>query len=386
MNMYARKTIHMKPGCRSHQARDKRTRMRMRMKMGIALLSLLFLTLRANAQPDTVRLVFIGDVMAHALQLEHACGKQQELPREPEAYKWDSYFSGIAGYLKKADYAVANMEFSCGTAPYSGYPMFSAPASLAQAACDAGIDLFMCANNHIGDKGVKGLESTIYTYNSIGVDRVGVYADSADFIAGFPLVRNIGNPNGDSVRVAFINFTYGTNGMKIAPPYIVPLMDTAVVRQAIVRARERGAEYVVALPHWGVEYKLNPSVEQQKWREFLFDLGVDAIVGSHPHVVQPVIMENGRVTAYSLGNFISNMSAANTQAGYMLVLELTRGVQGRIKTSVKVEKLWCPRFNGPGPDWTTVLYREYEDKPELFRNRQEHAKMVRTWGAIEKNN
>lgn len=339
----------------------------------------------ANAQNDTVRLVFIGDVMAHALQLEHASGKS-ELPVDSEDYHWDSYFTGVSNYLESADYAVANMEFSCGTPPYSGYPMFSAPQSLATAAREAGIDLFLCANNHIGDKGLKGLESTIYAYNSLGVDRVGVYADSADFIAGFPLVRTISNTDGESIEVAFLNFTYGTNGNRIPSPYIVPRMDKASILSAVERARAAGAEYIIALPHWGIEYKLNPSVEQQEWRDFLMDIGVDAIVGSHPHVVQPVIVENGRVTAFSLGNFISNMSAVNTQAGYLLILDLVRvGDNGTVKTSVSVEKLWCPRFNGPSKDWTTVLVKDYQDHPELFRSSQEHAKMLRTWKSIEKN-
>jgi len=360
----------------------------------IILLGLLTAAFPASAQNDTIRMVFIGDVMAHRLQLERAAGinmksdtaSQAKLPVESSAYCWDSYFAGVGEKLKKADYAVANMEFSCGTAPYSGYPLFSAPASLARATRDAGVDLFLCANNHIGDKGIKGLESTIYEYKFIGVDRVGVYSDSADFIAGFPLVRTIGNSNGDSIKVAFLNFTYGTNGNRIDAPYIVPRMDTAVVREAVVRGKEQGAEYIIALPHWGTEYKLNPSVEQQNWKDFLFDCGVNAIIGSHPHVVQPVIVENGRVTAFSLGNFISNMSAANTQAGYMLTLELVRvGASGDIKSSVSVDRLWCPRFNGPTRDWTTVLYDNYMEHPELFRSRQEHAKMVRTWKSIEKN-
>lgn len=343
---------------------------------------------RSFAQNDTVRLVFIGDVMAHVLQLEKACGSSV-LPNDPDMFNWDSYFSGVAPKLKNADYAVANMEFSCGTAPYSGYPMFSAPASLAQAACNAGIDLFLCANNHIGDKGLKGLQSTIYTYNSLNVDRVGVYADSADFIAGFPLVRRVTGSGGSGISIAFLNFTYGTNGNRIPEPYIVPRMDTAVVHQAVVRAHKAGADFIIAMPHWGTEYKLQPSAQQKEWREFLFNIGVDAIIGTHPHVVQPVIMEKGKVTAYSLGNFISNMSAENTQAGYMLTLELIKDnsadktEKSPVKASVSVDKLWCPRFNGPTAEWTTVLVNEYENHPELFRSSQEHAKMLRTWKSIE---
>jgi len=122
---------------------------------------------------DTVRIVFVGDVMQHREQLRsaHIAGRDTV---NAESYDYSSYFKYTQGRFKKAEVAVANMEFPCGAPPYRGYPAFSAPASLAAEAAKAGIDLFLCANNHICDRGAKGIAATLATYDSLGVVHTGL--------------------------------------------------------------------------------------------------------------------------------------------------------------------------------------------------------------------
>lgn len=328
---------------------------------------------------DTLRIVFIGDVMQHKEQLKEAHIQGRDTV-SADSYDYSSYFKCTAERFMQADLAVANMEFPCGAPPYRGYPAFSAPASLAAEAADAGIGLFLCANNHICDRGSKGIAATLSTYDSLGVIHTGLYRDSSDYAARWPLVMDFTGPRGSQFRVAFINFTYGTNGIRVPSPYVAAAMDTAQVRAAVCRAKEKGAEYVVALPHWGDEYQLTPSPGQRRWQQFLYGIGVDAIVGSHPHVMQPLEVEGGRVTLFSLGNFISNMSAVNTQAGWLFTLSLTRYPHGDVHLCrAEAEMIWCTRNRGPEDGWTTVVVDDFRECPEKFRSRAEYDKMMNTF-------
>ena len=252
---------------------------------------------------DTLSILFMGDVMQHRQQLHSALipGTDSTLS---SSYDYSSYFAHVQHFIDEADFTVANMEFCLGGPPYTGYPSFSAPEALAEEAAEAGIDLFLCANNHICDKGRRGLVSSLEKYGKIGVPVTGVYRDSLDEQKHNPYIAELGG-----VRVAFINFTYGTNGIRVPEPFIVNMMDKEKVREAFVRAREMEADIIIALPHWGQEYTTVPDSRQREWAEFLLECGADAVIGSHPHVIQPVEFP----VAYSMGNFISNMSLRNTE-------------------------------------------------------------------------
>ncbi len=348
----------------------------------IWIICLLFLTPAETAASDTLRITFIGDVMQHREQLVSAHRPGRDTI-SPDSYDYSSYFKYTEDRLGSADFAVANMEFPCGIPPYRGYPAFSAPASLATATRDAGVDLFLCANNHICDRGAAGIRSTLDLYDSLGVLNTGIYRDSADFLDRYPLVVNIKGPHGSMFRVAFVNFTYGTNGIRVPSPFVPAVMDTAAVRRAMVRARSRGAEFIIVLPHWGNEYQLTPSEEQRRWQRFLFGCGADAIIGGHPHVMQPVEMSPEGVTMFSLGNFISNMRAANTQAGSMFTILLTRTPEGDIVVpGVENVIVWCPRNCGPLPGWTALPIEDFYGHPELFSSAAEYEKMTRTFKNI----
>jgi poly-gamma-glutamate synthesis protein (capsule biosynthesis protein) len=297
---------------------------------------------------------------------------------EGSSYDYTSYFKYTQDILSQADFAVANMEFVCGVPPYTGYSAFSAPLSLAESAVESGIDLFLCANNHIFDKGQKGAEQTMLRYETLGIPYTGIYRSREERDSLSPYMADIGG-----IRCAFINFTYGTN--LAASKAIVGRMDTTYVSESIRKAKGQGADFIIALPHWGVEYSLAPSPQQKKWEEFLYRAGADAIVGSHPHVIQPINTirdDSGRIkhtTAYSLGNFISNMSAKNTQAGFIFVLKLVK--EGDRCTIVSGEPvwIWCARGGRFEKNYTTLPILDFIGESERFPIRHEYDNMVETY-------
>jgi len=323
---------------------------------------------------DTLSILFMGDVMQHRQQLHSALipGTDSTLS---SSYDYSSYFAHVQHFIDEADFTLANMEFCLGGPPYTGYPSFSAPEALAEEAAEAGIDLFLCANNHICDKGRRGLVSSLEKYEKIGVPVTGVYRDSLDEQKHNPYIAEIGG-----VRVAFINFTYGTNGIRVPEPFIVNMMDKEKVREAFVRAREMEADIIIALPHWGQEYTTVPDSRQREWAEFLLECGADAVIGSHPHVIQPVEFP----VAYSMGNFISNMSLRNTELGLMIILKIAVTSYGdSYVAGLEAVPVWCSRPGGYGDGYTVLPVREFLNRKEEFRSSYNYGKMKDTYNRLK---
>ena len=323
---------------------------------------------------DTLSILFMGDVMQHRQQIHSALIPGAD-SMQSSSYDYSSYFAHVQHFIDEADFTVANMEFCLGGPPYTGYPSFSAPEALAEEAAEAGIDLFLCANNHICDKGRRGLVSSLEKYGKIGVPVTGVYRDSLDEQKHNPYIAELGG-----VRVAFINFTYGTNGIRVPEPFIVNMMDKEKVREAFVRAREMEADIIIALPHWGQEYTTVPDSRQREWAEFLLECEADAVIGSHPHVVQPVEFP----VAYSMGNFISNMSLRNTELGLMMILRIAVTAYGdSFVAGLEAVPVWCSRPGGYGDGYTVLPVREFLDRKEEFRSGYNYTKMKDTYNRLK---
>ena len=330
------------------------------------------------AERDTLRMSFIGDVMAHGRQLRYARIPGADTTKS-SSYDFSSYFKYTRHFLDSCDISVANMEFPVGVVPFSGYPVFSAPESLVQETIDAGVDLMLLANNHICDKGRRGLDSTLAIYSRLPVRYTGLWRDTTEERLCNPAIIDAAG-----FRVAFINFSYGFNGFTIPEPYVAGRLDSLQIKQAIERAHMRGAEYIVALPHWGAEYQLDCGYEQRRWAERLYRWGVDMIVGSHPHVPQQVDYSQGRITAYSLGNYISNMSIAYGQVGILLRVTLVRREDGSIETlPPDVTYLWCGKADLMESNYTVAPIEELLDHPEAFISRSQYDKMVREYKHIQ---
>ena len=274
--------------------------------------------------PQEAELVFAGDAMQHAAQIDAA--------RTPQGtYDYSECFATITPYVETADYAVVNLETPLGGAPFTGYPCFSAPDSYAECLKNVGFDLFLTANNHTLDRRNKGLKRTVSVLDSLEVDHIGTYTCDSVRERVIPFIKDI-----NGFKIGFLNYTYGTNGFTPGENVIVDYIDTTLISRDIIATRNAGAELITVAIHWGDEYILTPNKTQKRLADFLTGNGVDMVIGSHPHVIQPIELrystndstQHPQLVAYSLGNFISNMRTRDTRGGIMLKVKLKRDNDG----------------------------------------------------------
>jgi poly-gamma-glutamate synthesis protein (capsule biosynthesis protein) len=280
----------------------------------------LWLLLAATfSQGQSVKLIFAGDLMGHMPQHNAALQKDG-------SYDYAPCFRYVKDYVKSADLAILNLEVPLDGKPYSGYPQFSAPDALAEDARNAGFDIMTTANNHCMDRGKHGLQRTLQALDRMGIPHLGTYVDRAQHDAEHPLMVDV-----KGLRLALLTYTYGTNGIPAVEPNIVNLIDTAEMARDLRVAKEKGADYVITLIHWGIEYAVKANREQEQTARWLLEHGSDAVIGGHPHVVQNFTLDanpkNDRypeIVVYSMGNLVSNQRDVNTDGGIMIELTLTK--------------------------------------------------------------
>ena len=176
-----------------------------------------------------------------------------------------------------------------------------------------------------------------------------------------------------------MNFTYGTNtGADRHWPKVNYMGNTGNIKAALTSAQE--ADFTLALPHWGEEYELLHSEEQQKTAEWLISNGADMIIGAHPHVVQDNGTIDGIQVAYSLGNAVSNMSAANTQIELMATVRLVRETNGDIVIlPISYTWLWCSRPGGYCDSYAVLPVEEFVGRKQEWKGAWDYEKMMTTY-------
>jgi len=287
----------------------------MQLKKNFIIFLFFCVPLCGNAQE--IRLLFAGDAMQHQRQIDNAFRNGE--------YDYSSYFRYLKDDISRVDLAVVNLEGPLGGQPHKGYPQFSLPDEFAVALKEAGFSVFLTANNHAVDCYSKGINRTIDVLDSLGVYHTGTFKNDSVREQNYPLIVE---KNG--IRMAFLNYTYDTNNISPEPPFIVNCIDTALIRADVNKAFRANPDIIIAVMHWGQEYQLNQNKSQEQLARFLISQGVDLIIGSHPHVVEPSqiytdpITKNTHLIVYSLGNFVSGMSAANTDGGQMVEVTLKK--------------------------------------------------------------
>ena len=278
----------------------------------------------------TFTLTAIGDIMCHNTQYIDAYND------ETGEYDFSYVFDDISLYTKTADICVGNLEttFAGEDVGYSSYPTFNTPDSLAYELKDIGVDVLSTAGNHALDKGFNGLSRTIDVLNNADISHLGTYKSKEE--QDKTLIKYV-----KGIKIAFVNFTYGTNGIPIPSdkPYCVNLIDENLMKEQIDRAKEEEPDIIIACMHWGTEYKTTPSSTQEQLADFLFKNGVDIILGTHPHVLEPmekrtVTLDDGSTkdgfVIYSLGNFIADQNAEYTRDSIILNIDITKHTDGKI--------------------------------------------------------
>jgi poly-gamma-glutamate capsule biosynthesis protein CapA/YwtB (metallophosphatase superfamily) len=319
-----------------------------------------FTFLHAQITSDSLTLLFMGDIMGHDSQIRSA------LQADSSTYDYHSCFDYIKNEISSADLAIANLEVTLAGPPFKGYPQFSTPDALAVACNDAGIDVLVTANNHCADRRQQGLERTIKVLDSLNIPHTGTFLSYADKQEKSPLVIEKNN-----FKIAFINYTYGTNGIPVTPPSYVNINQTDSLINDIEKAKLLHPDAIVLFIHWGIEYQHDPNEEQLSLANICFGAGVNIIIGSHPHVVQKSIWENqpdkNRFVVYSLGNFICNQKTPGTDGGQMIKLKLFRKYGITTIADAKYGLTW---IYGPYIDGKKKFYilpgADYEKRPGFF--------------------
>ena len=268
---------------------------------------------------ESVSLLFMGDIMGHSPQINAAYNKVTK------KYNYDDVFAKVAPIIQSVDFAIANLEVTLAGKPYKGYPQFSSPNALANACKKSGIDVLVTSNNHSCDRGKKGILRTIKTLDSLKIKHTGTFKDSTERANNNLLVLHKNN-----IKIGILNYTYGTNGMPIPKPTLVNLIDKEQMLVDITASKKDSLDKLIVFIHWGNEYKTKPSTAQEETAKYLFDNGVDIIIGSHPHVLQRMEYiqadekNKEKLIAYSLGNFVSNQRKIDRDGGAMLRLTLSK--------------------------------------------------------------
>lgn len=284
---------------------------------------------------DTLQLLFVGDLMQHQGQINAA--------RTATGYDYSTCFEYVEKEIKQADFSIANLEVTLGGKPYTGYPAFSAPDEFLSSIKAAGFNVLVTANNHSLDRGAKGLERTVQLLDSFQLAHTGVFINPEERERSVPLILEK-----KGFRIALLNYTYGTNGIVVTPPNIVNYIDTAIIARDIEKSISLSPDAIIACMHWGDEYMSLPNKEQVFLADWLLSKGVSHVIGSHPHVVQPIEVRQDSLTndkhlvVYSLGNFISNMSARRTDGGLMVRMELVKDSTTRL-SKCEYSLVWTAR-------------------------------------------
>lgn len=318
-----------------------------------------------SAVPTQLSVLMVGDILLHTPVAESGL-------QEDGIYDFAPLFANTADVISEADVALVNQEVIIGGEELgvSGYPCFNAPYALGDDLVDAGFDVICHATNHALDKGKKGLLNCVdfWQTNYLDIEVLGIHESQESQDEILYIEQN-------DIAVAILNYTYGTNGIAMPSdmPYAVDMLEKVAVIAAIQEA-EANADFTIVCPHWGTEYQLSPSAYQKDWTQIFLENGVDLVLGTHPHVIEPIEMLTNEDTGedmlvyYSLGNFVNWTSSsgegiANRMVGGMATVNLEKTSEGKVVISdYGVKAVVCHLSEGTG-GVSAYLLSEYP--PEL---------------------
>ncbi len=280
-----------------------------------------------EVKEDTIITIVVtaaGDAMAHMPQILAAYDSTTKI------YDFNPVFAFIRPLLSSSDLNIVNFETNLAGEPYSGYPRFSAPDSFAQALINGGFNFIVHANNHAADKDYEGLIKTIKFFDNKKILQAGIYASENQRKTNYPCVLNI-----KGIRIGLLNYTYGTNGNSVSGGAVINYINHTAIANDLARLNDSACDIIIACMHWGDEYERIPNAYQIKTERFLLEKGVNVIIGSHPHVIQPIgcdtITRNNHLDTalvyWSLGNFVSNQRQEFTDGGIMARFSITKNLK-----------------------------------------------------------
>ena len=320
----------------------------------------------------TATVLNTGDILIHDNVL---WGAEQD----DGSYNFSQFYKAANSYIKSADYAIANLEVTLGgeaAGKYRGYPGFNSPDSLLDYIKADGFDMLLTANNHSLDTGLAGMKRTVQQIKSRGLEFLGTKETTDDPTY---VVKDI-----NGIKIGMVAFTYGTNASAAGASELINYFSSANLSEFYSEAqtvidgmKQSGAEAVVFYMHWGNEYHTKPNTYQKTVAQKLCNMGVDVIVGGHPHVLQPIELihsedsQNTTVCLYSMGNSISNQrisemtgvcETGHTEDGVLFSYTFTKDSGGEVSlTAVDIIPTWVDRYGNAGNYQYTMYPLENSD-------------------------
>lgn len=369
-----------------------------------------FLSPRLWQVIETQKSVVPAEENIHSLTLNAVGDLVMHLPivnsaRKPDgSFDFRPIFSNVRPYLSQADLAVAVLETQL-DAPdqaYSGYPCFNTPGALADAIQWSGIDLVFLAHNHSLDQGITGINHSLAYLDRIGLPYTGCQSNPEE--QKYKIIEK------NRIKLAFFSYTTITNGIPLpkGKEWAVNILDYDQIAGDITKAKMAGADGIIFSLHTGIEYEREPSPEQMEIIDKLLSLGVDIVLGSHVHVIQPVeigvkYIVPGRYrtyfVAYSLGNFLSNQRWRYSDCGLMVSLKLVKEPvwPGIRIVSASYLPLWVYRYQEERQMRYQIIvldqggaYRaRFQGQPDLLNQIDEVKKdtdeLINDWNKKQKN-
>ena len=284
----------------------------------------------AKVEPE-VTLIMVGDMLMH-MPVNNS-GKMED-----GTMNFDHLFTYTKDMIAEADVAIVNQEVMLGGTELgiSGYPKFNTYYEVGDALANAGFDVVLHATNHTMDRGKDGLLNCLnfWETNYPNMAIVGIQ-DTKEEQSEIYVYEHQG------IKVAILNYTYGLNGLPMPSdmPFAVNLIKESQIAEDVARAKEL-ADFVVLCPHWGTEYVLEETKNQRMWAEFFMECGVDLVIGTHPHVIEPAEMwtdeeGNEMLVYYSLGNYVNSTASEEKNIGWrmlgaMATVTLSRNENGEV--------------------------------------------------------
>lgn len=270
----------------------------------------------SEEEDNSLRIVMVGDMLMHMKVVNS--GKQED-----GTYNFDHLFENVKDTIEEADLAIVNQETILGGKElgYSGYPSFNSPTELGDAEVKAGFDVILHATNHALDKKKNGVMNCMefWDTNYPDIEYLGINKSQQEQDEDIYVYEENG------IKIAILNYTYGTNGIKTPSdmPYLVNYLKEDKIRADVEKA-ESIADFTIVCPHWGTEYRLESDAKQEKWTKLFFECGVDLVIGTHPHVIEPVEwitdeQGNGMLVYYSIGNFVNGTSSTKGDLTHRMV-------------------------------------------------------------------
>lgn len=331
----------------------------------------------ATPKEITATVLNTGDILIHENVLNGA--RQND-----GSYDFSNFYKAAKPYITAADYAIANLEVTLGgeaAGRYRGYPEFNSPDSLLDYVKADGFDMLLTANNHSLDTGLAGLKRTVQQIKKVGLDFLGTKETTDDPTY---LIKDI-----NGIKIGMVSYTYGTNSSASGASQLINYFSSANLpafyseAQAVIDdMRTNGAEAIVFYMHWGNEYHTTPNTYQKAAAQQLCNMGVDVIVGGHPHVLQPIELiysedsQNTTVCLYSMGNSISNQrisemtgvcETGHTEDGVLFSYTFTKDADGEVALSaVDIIPTWVDRWGSSGNYQYTMYPLESVDMANSY--------------------